>query len=244
MHTKSFSYLDIMCYLGSAADGIFPTHYSSVNTVEDFYHISAFASLRQQHRIHHLLTLRQTHSIDGVTFTDKAIAQSYIPFSLPGDFLVTALTSFGIGVMTADCLPVIFYDPEHRVIAIAHAGWRGAVHGIVKQVIVSLQHHYATRIDQLHVLLGPSARACCYRVGHEVIDAVEQTTHYNALHHRPEGVFFDLGMLVVLQLQELGVTQQNILQQHHVCTICNTSYCSYRRQGTASGRQISIVWLA
>lgn len=243
MHIKPFSYLDIMCYFGSAADGIFPAHYSTVSAAEDFYRIPAITSLRQKHRMHHLLTLRQTHGVNGVMFTDRTIASSYIPFSLPGDFLVTSLTSFGIGVMTADCLPVIFYDPEHRVIAIAHAGWRGAVHGIVKQVIASLQYHYATHIDQLHVLFGPSARACCYRVGRDVIDAVEQTTHHHALHHRPNGVFFDLSTLVALQLQELGVVPQNILQQHHICTICDTSYCSYRRQGATAGRQISVVWL-
>lgn len=243
MQSTPFLYLNIACHFGTAMDGIHPTDYAAVQTVDDFYRIPAFTTLRQTQHLEHLLLLRQTHSINGLIADNKNTALSLVPFGAPGDFLITSLTSIGIGVMTADCLPIIFYDPKNRVVAIAHAGWRGATCGIAAQVITTLQQHYATHVDQLHILLGPSARACCYQVGNNVIDAVAKTSYLNALRQTSSGTFFDLGHFVSLQLQGLGVLSENIVLQHNICTICNGSLCSYRRQGAAAGRQVSMVWL-
>ncbi|MFC6331351.1 peptidoglycan editing factor PgeF [Paenibacillus septentrionalis] len=77
------------------------------------------------------------------------------------------LTSF-----YADCVPLYFWDAEHHVIGLAHAGWKGTVTAIAREMIEVMSQHYGTKPEQLQCAIGPSIGACCYEVNHVVIDRV------------------------------------------------------------------------
>ena len=192
-----------------------------------------------------LIFLNQTHSCDGVSlFNSSDFAITLDLFNKDGDFLVTNLSKVGIGVLTADCLPVIFYDPVNCIAAIAHSGWRGSVDGISQKVIEEMQQKFKTKTRDLIVYFAPSAKACCYQVGQDFIVNLDNSIFLNqVILKRNEKYFFDLPKFVRLQLLDLGVEDHNIRQTYNDCTICNHNFCSYRRDGAAAARQLTVVVL-
>lgn len=86
------------------------------------------------------------------------------------DALITSLPDFAIGVRTADCVPVLLYDPTHQVCAAIHAGWRGTVGRITQATISLMQQHFGTRSSDLFAAIGPSIGPDSFQVGEEVVE--------------------------------------------------------------------------
>lgn len=124
-----------------------------------------------------------------------------------------------IGILTADCVPVILKG--EGVVAIAHAGWRGLVGGAIEAAIERVG-----RVDKAWV--GPSIHACCYEVGQEVIDAFRDNGLPVA-----DGSHVDPGRAAVAALHRAGVTD---VESTSECTSCDERYFSFRRDGV-TGRQ-------
>src|SRR5580704_6805173 len=111
-----------------------------------------------------LLTAYQTHSADVVT-----VAAPWGPGTRPhADAIVTRTRGLAIGVTTADCGPVLFADPEAGVIGAAHAGWRGAFHGVLEATIEAMERCGAGR-GRIVAALGPMIRQPNYEVGPEFV---------------------------------------------------------------------------
>ncbi len=94
---------------------------------------------------------------------------SQLSLSIDGDYLVTQEKNLDIGVLTADCLPIIFYDNESEACGIAHAGWKGTVQEIAPKIIHHMQQAFKTKVDNLQVWFGPAAQICCYEVQKDFI---------------------------------------------------------------------------
>lgn len=110
----------------------------------------------------HLLTVRQWHSADPVTVTQVWDVQKP-PL---GDALVTAVPGLAIGVLTADCAPVLFADPTGGVVGAAHAGWKGALAGVTSAAIAAMEALGARR-DRIIAVIGPTISQASYEVGPE-----------------------------------------------------------------------------
>lgn len=134
------------------------------------------------------------------------------------DVLVARAPGVTIGILTADCAPVIVWGPEG--IAIAHAGWRGLVAGAIEEAV--------RRVGGVAAWVGPSIRACCYEVGPEVAAAFEEAGLPVAA---PDRV--DTMDAAVAALQKTGV---EAIATTGICTHTDTRYFSYRRDGV-TGRQ-------
>jgi YfiH family protein len=155
------------------------------------------------------------------------------------DALVTNASGVLVGVKTADCVPVILGDTRTRAVAAIHAGWRGTLARIVAKTIERMRKQYGTKASDVRAAIGPAARACCYEVGAEVIEAFEQgfpdagelLTQTRAGH-----ALIDLQRANRRQLLAAGVSQERI----HVaplCTMCRTDlFFSYRREKNLRGR--------
>jgi YfiH family protein len=235
---------NIHIYFGNAADRIWPDDYMKIRSCENFYAIPAFALCKQRYNLEHLLFLRQVHGVEGAVFSHQKQAALCVPFSAQGDYLITHLPRVGIGVMTADCLPVVLWDEKHKALAVVHVGWRGAVDGIMKVVLQKMHAAYNTSFEDVHAWFGPSARACCYQVGSDVVDLVSKYSYAaTVVVERESKIFFDLGTFVWYQLQELDVPASRIITSYNVCTICDHDFCSYRRQGKQAGRQMTVAWI-
>ena len=113
-----------------------------------------------------LANVHQVHS-------DKVVTVE-TPFETPpeADALVTATPNLGLSILTADCQPVLFADPEARVIGAAHAGWKGALGGILEATLDAMEALGANRANTTAVI-GPSISQRAYEVGPEFLDTFE-----------------------------------------------------------------------
>jgi len=197
-----------------------------------------------------IILLKQVHGIVGCVIEENNRAMQDL--SVEGDFLITDQRNIGLGIATADCLPIIFVDAKHGAVGIAHAGWRGSVgsnsdgNTIVKAVLDSMQQKYGTTVNDLSITFGPSAQKCCYKVTEDFLPHVDEkkfTFASETITKKDDGYFFDLLLFNKKLLLSLGVPENAIHEQFSKCTICNHEYNSYRRQGDVAGRQVSCVWV-
>ena len=186
-----------------------------------------------------------------------------------GDALITATPGVAVAVATADCLPVLLADPENRVVAAIHAGWRGTLKRIVEKTVGLMRARFGTQPRKLWAALGPSIHVCCYQVGPEVIHEFHSQFSYapelfagldpenpalvmlprqhllkqNAIMREleTEHAFLNVEEANVRQLLDAGVPPARILRGAP-CTGCRPDLLhSYRKQGPKSGRQISAI---
>ena len=191
-----------------------------------------------------LILLLQTHGINGLFVSkDEEVKGAHI-FEQDGDFIVSNVRNIAIGVLTADCLPIIFYDPEKQVVAVAHAGWRGAVAGVGLQALAMMQQKMGTEIKNVQVQFGPAAHRCCYQIKEDfLVNLAPYAWWQECVEERKGVLYFDLILFNRRLLESIGIIPENIDQSSCICTICNSNFHSFRRDGDYAGRQITAVWL-
>jgi len=114
-------------YFGNATSGISLDDLPRGGDAKALTRIDPFSDRAREMNLSGLSFLHQVHGASGQEVTPKAQPKNFVD---EGDYLITRMPGMGIGVLTADCLPVICIDQEHSAIGIAHAGWRGAVAGV------------------------------------------------------------------------------------------------------------------
>jgi len=190
------------------------------------------------------LFLKQIHSSDGVVVTSKAHAEKLKKNTIEGDFLITNQKNIPIGVKTADCLPIVLYDPVQIVVAVIHAGWRGSMQKILPKTITTMQKEFGTEPKLLNVFFGPSIQSCCYEVGKELLDVGKQFPFFHKVVHKRRGkTFFDLPGFNENVFFSSQAKLSSIIPCRRICTACDSSYFSYRRDALESGRQQTVVFL-
>ena len=154
------------------------------------------------------------------------------------DAVLTNRRAILIGVQAADCVPVLIYDKDKKVVGAVHAGWRGTAAGILKNTIETMQKRFASLPEDMLIAIGPSIRQCCYEVGAEVKDAVEKAASGSIHYHELNGKYFiDLSSVNKIQALSIGVPEKNIWQSDE-CTCCNPGrFHSYRYAKDSKGRQ-------
>ena len=202
-----------------------------------------FDRLKKNWKIKTLDFLKQIHGSDGVFISSPEQAINIKPFSITGDYIITNIPKIGIGVVTADCLPIVIQDKFNGVIAIVHASWKNSIQKISIKVVKKMQELFNTKLENLVIYFGPSAKPCCY----EVEKGFEKNLYNFAnevIHYRDDNkkIFFDLPLFNILQLESIGVSKQSFRLQYNDCTICDEVYCSYRRDKD-DYRQITAVSL-
>ena len=164
------------------------------------------------------------------------------------DALVTSTPGLAIGALTADCAPVLFCDAQARVIAAAHAGWRGALSGIVEATLATMEELGAER-ERTVAVIGPSISQRAYEVGADYMErflAEEPGSEVFFVTDDSSGEpHFDLAGYVAERLSRAGVGTVSDLG---LCTYCDeTRLFSYRRSQHHGeedyGRQISAIVL-
>ena len=187
-----------------------------------------------------LATVNQVHSPDVVV-----VDATYDGNRPKADALVTASPGVILGVLTADCGPVLFADAEAGVIGAAHAGWKGALGGVLENTILAMQSLGARR-EAITACLGPSISGANYEVGPEFVDRFLAQNADFAVFFRPSSkpghAMFDLQGLTVKRLTDAGIRAESL----NICTYADPdSFYSYRRTTHAGepdyGRQISAI---
>ncbi len=213
--------------------------YQQTNALLD---IKPFSRLTSVMPINSLLLPRQIHASTGFLIDPTTMALIK-PFAVPGDYIITDMPGMGIGVLTADCLPIVLHDTINHAIAIIHAGWRGSVAGIAIKALEHMNTVFGSIPRNIRVFFGPSAGHCCYSVGSEVIDAVIHCQD-QVLITRNNQTYFDLPGYNRILLQKAGIPASAFCSDYAECTICHQQFWSYRRQKNLAGRQMTVVSLS
>ncbi len=184
----------------------------------------------------------QTHS------PDVAVATRPWPGARPrADAIVTRTEGLAIGVTAADCGPILLADPKARVIGAAHAGWKGALTGILESTVDAMEKLGAERSGMV-AAIGPLIRQHSYEVGGEFIERFMQADAENALFFLPaarEGhAMFDLAGFIRMRLENAGVL---MIDDVGLDTYSDDRFFSYRRsvhrQEPDYGRHVHAIML-
>ncbi len=198
-----------------------------------------------------LATVRQVHgaTVHEVSDGQSVTVESKAP--LHGDGLVTRQPGLVLGVLTADCVPILMADTRTRAVAALHAGWRGTLAGIVSEGLGMMSARFGSRSQDLVAAIGPAIRSCCFEVGDEVRTAFEEEFPYaselfSSRHQPSHGrSHLDLQEANRRQLLNLGFAAEQIATVEE-CTACSRlgdrrKYFSYRAEGGRTGRMLSVI---
>lgn len=185
-----------------------------------------------------------------------------------GDALLTNEGCILLSVRSADCMPVLLVDPRERAVATVHAGWRGALAGIIKRTVLEMTSAFGSHPADLIAAVGPFIHACCYEVGADVVEAFQdrfrnteeffqksptgrksagaaaRTPHDAVSAAGSSGAAtaqLELGAVARHELPAAGVRESNILVTE-LCTACRTDlFFSHRKEGDRTGRMMAVI---
>ena len=198
----------------------------------------------QHLKAQHLITANQVHGVVAVT-ADAAWDATRRPRA---DAIVTRTRGLAVGVLAADCAPVLFADAAAGVVGAAHAGWRGALAGIVEAAIAAMEGLGAKRA-RLRAAVGPCISQRAYEVGEEFAatfrEADAESARFFTIPAGGARPHFDLSGYIALRLLRAGIAGAEASVR---CTLEDTeAFFSYRRSGERRepdyGRQISAIVL-
>lgn len=145
----------------------------------------------------------------------------------------------------ADCFPLYFFDPVRRVIALAHAGWKGTIGRIAAQTLKEMNRCFACRYDDIRVFIGPGIGPCCFEIqpdlAHRV--AAEFPGDSRVLRNDAGRTTWDLALTNTLIMSSMGVKLENI-ENCGLCTSCHPQlFYSFRRDEGKTGRMGALIGL-
>jgi YfiH family protein len=199
-----------------------------------------------------LIVPNQPHSND-ILFTRETINRKA---DLEVDGITTDAHSLPLILFSADCVPILIFDPIKKVLSIVHAGWRGTASGIVSEALRVMNERCGSAPSDLVAAIGPAIGSCCYPVNSEVVVRLLASLGYSLPVETPvaqllakikqlnlEQFFLgqddqicpDLKAINALQLLQAGMTGIDV---SNLCTACNPEiFYSYRQSGGNTGRQ-------
>ena len=211
--------------------------------------VEAFSTRRGSSLPYSVTVGKQVHS-DRIAVIDR---EGLSREDLQGyDALITDIPSLAIGVRTADCVPVLLLDPERRVVASVHSGWRGTVMKISCKTISVMKERFGCNPARIVAQIGPCIGADSFQVGGEVVEQFHQEGFpMEEIYSLREGTFqdpmeggehLDLVGANIFLLLSCGVPPGNI-KASGIDTYRDPSFFSARREGASCGRTINSIRL-
>ena len=194
-------------------------------------------SLAKKIGLKRINTVKQIHSNKVAYFKND---KNY-KITREADALVSLSPGIGVGVNTADCVPILFYSQQKRISGAIHAGWRGTLSEISSNTIKSLNDQFEGISDDIVSIIGPCIGNCCYEVSQDVSNsfASKFSDSDKFLNKIAEDKFIlDLKLANYIQLMNAGIKEIIDLD---ICTKCNSDFPSYRREGNKAGRMLSFI---
>jgi polyphenol oxidase len=180
-----------------------------------------------------IVTMQQVHgtnieivkkNINNISLTDGLISNKKIDLC----------------VKTADCMPLLIYDPNKKIIAAVHIGWKGLSNGIIANLILRMKSLNSDMQDII-IVIGPHIMSCCYNVSADRVQLFKNLyQNENIIIEYESQYYLDLSKAAKFSFLSLGIDKNNI-DILDICTYCNKLYPSYRRDGGHCGRMLSII---
>lgn len=190
------------------------------------------------------VTLNQVHGSTIITVDDTYLRSA--GGKKDADAVITALPGVPVGVLTADCVPILMYDAKKGAAAAVHAGWRGTLGMVAKKSVEAMRNSFGSNPEDILAAIGPHIGPCCYTVREDV-----RASFRESFGERADGAFIeledlrlDLGKANAEALLLAGLRPSNI-EMKAPCTACSRAlFFSYRRDGAATGRQLSFIMIS
>ena len=213
---------------GGVSQGIYASLNAGIGSQDDPAHVAE--NRRRMAEVMgvapaNLLSLYHVHSPDAV-IADRPWDAASRPRA---DAIVTKTPGLAVGVTAADCGPVLFVDPRARVIGAAHAGWKGALTGVLEKTVDAIETLGGSRSD-IAVAIGPLIRQRSYEVGAEFVarftEADRDYARFFVPSERDRHAMFDLGGFILMRLERIGV---GTIDDTGIDTYPDERFFSYRR---------------
>lgn len=194
---------------------------------------------------HLFLTVNQVHGNEILVIDEANPDVSHFQ-RVASDAIITNQRNILIGILVADCFPVILYDQKKHVSAVVHLGWRGTSAGLLGRTIKAMQEIFGCKTAELRAAVGPGIAAHRYEVDRPVREAFRQgvgqwervATEVSLGHWQ-----LDLQQSILLQLDEAGISR-SLVDVVTECTCCHKeTFFSYRRDEGRTGRQMGFALL-
>ncbi len=189
----------------------------------------------------HFIVANQTHSDHIKVITDKKTQgwRTLKDAVEDCDALITQEKNVVLTILTADCVPILLYDPQNKVVAAVHAGWKGTKGRIVSKTVQKMQDLFGSKAKNIIAGVAPSIGRCCYEVSEDVAKHFFDTPEGFSV--EGDNYMLDLPYINKYQLLRSGLKKENI-EMSSVCTACEVDkYFSYRKEHGCSGRFMSMI---
>jgi YfiH family protein len=191
-----------------------------------------------------VLTVKQVHSPYSLVVhrEDRFVPT---PDSIQCDAIISDRPGLIVAVKTADCLPILAVDPDRRVVAAVHAGWRGTYKGILYHALRRMVGEFHSKAENIRLVFGPSARACCYEVDNELAAAFKNKFGELVVRKAEPRLHLDLVEANRLLALRIGLRSEHIGDMES-CTMCcaDPLFYSWRRDGGHTGRLVNVIGLS
>ena len=164
-----------------------------------------------------------------------------LKYILKADGLITNKKNVFLGIVTADCLPVIFYDKKMGIVGIAHAGYKGLLRGIIQEMIKGMKK-IGSDLKNMKIAIGPAIGLCCYDVPIERAEVFENAFKGIKTYEKRNGKYFlDLKSITRQILISEGIRKKNI-EVSQMCTKDNLNdFFSFRGEGQKFGEFVTVI---
>jgi len=165
--------------------------------------------------------------------------------SVHADALITDVPGIAVGVETADCVPILLFDPVRPAVAAVHAGWRSTVKKIIQKAVYRMHEEFRSEPSRLIAAIGPAIGPECYEVDEPVMGPVQAAFSFWREVSEPQGKdrwSLDLVKANHIELMQVGLAEKNI-HAAGMCTACRRElFYSFRAEGR-TGRMLSVIML-
>ncbi len=231
---------------GGVSDGIYASLNGGIGSQDDPVHV-----VENRRRMAAAMGVKPSHFLTAFQIHSPDVAVAETPWDTASrprvDAIVTRIEGLALGVSAADCGPVLFADPTARVIGAAHAGWKGALSGVLEATIGAMEKLGAARGGMV-VAIGPLIRQASYEVGSEFVERFIEADADNARFFVPSSrsghAMFDLGGFIRIRLEHAGIL---MIDDLGIDPYADQRFYSYRRSVHRSepdyGRHIHAIVL-
>ena len=196
-------------------------------------------------KINNIITLHQNHSNKAVIISDQNIKK----YDLCFDGLVTDKKNVILGILTADCAPILFYDPINMIVGACHAGWKGTLTGIIENTLIKMES-IGSKKDNIRCAIGPCIDQVSYEVDKDFYNkfiSIESSAYqfFKKKSKKRSKYTFSLEGYIINKLSRLGIDSINSIRidtfkEDHICFSYRKSLIKKERD---YGRMISTIFI-
>jgi len=147
------------------------------------------------------------------------------------DALITKVPQVFLASSVADCVPVLFYDPQNKIVSMVHGGWKGVAKNIGEKIVKEMKNKFKSDPQKIIAYLGPSIGSCCYEISRKKDKNERINKLPKAIIKKKNKIYLDLKGVLLRQLLKAGLKRKNI-EISPICTVCrNKDFASNYKEG-------------